>query len=232
MRLVAALILVFVTASHADFIRKECQTEESRGMRLASQAMYRAASDAQPFCPISCPSSLYDMEQATQKKFELEAHVSLLKARAMEATKCPQWEQAIMNNTPATDEERAKVSEVFQAKMVKNYAEVHKMREWQKAHPQCKHVEWFGVGSWASSSGQSGTTPGSVEDFSGNFHGQKGVCSAGGDGTAWHGTDDDLTSYDPVTNKFIAQVACADALSGSGFGDGMYADPKSCDASF
>lgn len=208
--------LLMTTAAWADVIRPQCQTEESRGLRFTSIAMYKAADDSDPWrsCSnCSLPSSVVDTGRATQERFRAEGHAALLKARALEAAHCPEIADAIMNNIPATDEEKASITTEFSALMQKEYEHTHKLRVWQREHPQCEHVTWW----W-------GSRGGSKEDF----EGKNGQCSADGAGEQWRGTKDDMKMFDPVTNELIAKVARANALRKHGFGDGSYADPKLC----
>ena len=231
MKTITALLMMTSVAG-ADVIRAQCQTEETRGLRFTSVAMYRAAEDSDPWrgCENGCQmaSSVADAGRATVERFRAEGRAALLKARALEAAHCPEIADAIMGNGPVSDEEKALIAADFDAEMQKEYARVHTLRVWQREHPQCEHVEWYGVGGWSNSGGQSGTTPGSPEDFSGNFKGKKGQCSAAGNGEPWRGTKDDMTMRDPATNDLIAKVRCASALHKFGFGEGSYADPKLC----
>jgi hypothetical protein len=221
----ALLFLISVScAAHADVIRPQCQTDESRGLRLASEAMYRAAADSQfhyPDCPNGCtlstPSSQIEIMNATAERFRAEARASLYKARAAEAAKCPQWERAIMDNGPATEEEKTKVTDLFDAAIAQEWEQLAKQKAWQKDHPQCKHVHWQG-GSGASK-----------EDLSGKFEGKSGHCSVDGNGELWRGSDDNLKAWSPDTNPRLAKIACAKALQQFGFGTGEgMDDPKLC----
>jgi hypothetical protein len=220
------------TATWADVVRTQCQTEESRGQRFTSIAMYKAADDSDPWrgCMGGCQmaSSIADAGRAMVERFKAEGRAALLKARALEAAHCPDIAEAIIDNGPATAEEKAPIIAAFEAEMQKEYARIHTLRVWQREHPQCEHVEWYGIGSWAATGNQSGTTPGSSEDLSGNFKGKKGQCSAAASGEMWRGTKDDMTMWDPATNDLIAKVRCANALRKFGFGEGSYADPKIC----
>ncbi len=221
-----ALLSVFaliatVGTSAAEVVRKECQTEDSVGLRYTSQAMYQAAKESDPWrgCSSGCSmaSTLVDTMQATQRRFEAEGRMALLRARALEAAHCPKLADAIMNLLPVSDEDRASVAQEFERQMQKNRDELASLKAWQAEHPQCEHVRWIGPDY-------------TKDDFSGKFEGKKGECSADGRGTAWRGTKDDLKMHDPDTNPLIGKVACADAMSKFGFGEGGYVDPKFCTA--
>jgi len=224
-------LLITVTDCYADVIRSQCQTEESRGLRLTSEAMYKAASRSEPNLCNGCSmnSNRYDMMRSTAERFRAEALSSLLKGRALEAARCPQWERAIMENGPATDEETAIVYADFEARMQKARDKLAAIKAWQIAHPQCKHVSGM-ISGGVSINGAPPSSPSySKEDFSGNFGGKKGQCSSDGTGSIfWYGSEDDLTMIDPSSNDRIAQVACADALKTLGLGDGWYAEPSLC----
>lgn len=217
------LMASFFVASpiRAEIIRKECQTEDSRMLRLTSEAIYRAAKNAEPPMCNGCsmPAAQYDIMRATAERFRSEALLNLLKARALEAAHCPQIERAIMDLGPATAKEADAVATEFERNMKKEYERFAAMKQWQLDHPQCKHVTgWIGSGG------------GSKEDFSGNFEGKKGQCSSDSKGEWWRGIDDDLTMVNPDTNPLIAKVQCGNALSKFGLGEGQwsYADPKLC----
>lgn len=229
------LLLVALTAqAGSEVIRKECQTEESRGLRLVAEAMSRAARESDPWagCPgggCTMSSSVADSMRATQRRFEAEAIASLLKARAAEAARCPHWERAIMDNIPATDEERSNVAAEFGRLITKRYERLAAFKKWQTDHPQCKHVTWFISGGICPDGDCSRTkTPYSVEDLSGNFEGKPGHCSIDGRGEAFRGTEEDMKPSDPATNPAIAEAECAAALRKFGFGDRWRVDPASC----
>lgn len=196
----------------------QCETKESRGLRFAAEAMAKAAEESAPFahcggCQLAISSA--DAMEVTQRRFEAESRADLYKARALEANKCPQFAEAIMAGIDIRKDKNAVVKK-YKERMKKEYDELSAQKQWQKDHPQCKHVEWM-----------AGTIY-STEDFGGKHGGTPGLCSADGHGTAWHGTEDDLTNYDPDNNDLIAQVECADALHDAGAFHGSYADPKFC----
>ncbi len=225
-------------SARAEVIRKECQTTESRGLRLTAEAMNKAASESEPHYP-SCPSGqmcMFDgipqvQENAmkvTADRFRSEATASLLKARAIEATKCAKWERAIMEDRPATDKEKQDVAAEFDRLMQVEWAKLAELKKWQIDHPQCKHVE---VTSSQACSSPPGTCKdaSSKEDFSGHVDGKAGECSADGHASIWwRGSGDDLTAYNPDTNSRIAEIQCADALKKFNFGNGWMSDPKNC----
>jgi hypothetical protein len=168
-----------------------------------------------------------DTGRATADRFRTEARAALLKGRALEAAHCPEIADAIMCNSPVTDEEKQQVRTEFDARMFKAWSTLNEQQKWQAEHPQCKHVERTGPGGWSSTGGASGTIPGSPEDLSGNFKGKKGQCSVLGTGPIWRGSEDSLAAYSPDTNPRLAQLACQDAMTKFGF-DGP-ADPKQCE---
>ena len=92
-------------------------------------------------------------------------------------------------------------------------------RQWQQAHPQCKHVGW-----WKALDGKAK----SADDFSGRHDGRPGECTADGDGPARWGSEDNLEAYDPASNPLIARYVCAEALYDVIAYQGIYADPAFC----
>lgn len=218
------------TGAQAEIIRTQCQTEESRGLRYASKAMYQAAEESDPWrgCLSGCQmqSSVADSMTITQRRFEAEARADLLKARAAEAAKCPEIADAIMSLGPITDAERSTVKTEFDRLMKNNNAELADLKKWQASHPQCKHVEWQKCASLIVEGVRQDPSKdcSSKEDLSG----KGGKCSVDGNDRDWRGSEDNMEMVDPATNPLIAKVACADALRSSGLGDGSYADPKIC----
>jgi len=103
---------------------------------------------------------------------------------------------------PSTNKEKEDVQREFESGMAKEWATLGKQKEWQKSHPQCKHVEW-----WVGSDGVS------KEDLSG----KDGKCSVDGRGEAWRGTEDSLTMWSPDKNPGIAKVQKEEALRKFGF---------------
>lgn len=234
MRIFSAVILAAIVpvVSIADVIRPTCQTEESRGLRYASEAMYRAAEESEPFRGHSgsLPTAQVDMMNAVVQRFKTEARMNLLKARAIEAAKCPEWAPAIMANGPVTKAEKESAAADFDVAMEKNWASYRRTIEWQKENPQCERVYWMkSFGGFNSITGPTPPSGSSIADFSGNFKGKKGYCSADADEDFPHrGVKDDLTMNNPDTNPLIAKVACGSALQKLGLGEGWYADPKLC----
>jgi hypothetical protein len=91
--------------------------------------------------------------------------------------------------------------DAYRAYMDRTWAELKRVKEWQLAHPQCKHVEWW----WGSS--DTGPKTGSVEDLSGKWNGKDGWCSVDGQSELVRGTEDDLTTWSPDTNPLIEKNA-------------------------
>lgn len=223
-----AMITIFLAvnpATAADYVRPQCQTEESRGLRYVATAMETAARKSDPWdgCTGICgpqSSSVVDSMRATQRRFEAEALMSLLKARALEAAHCPDIADAVLRNLPATESEAAPVYSEFAEEEKKEWSRFRTLEKWRDDHPQCKRVHW-----WRSSIGPSG----SKEDFSGNFEGKEGDCSSNNEGEMWRGSEDDWSRVDPNQNLYIFQVKCATAMRNHGFGGGEnYIDPKFC----
>lgn len=217
-----ALILFSLSSGYAHAAMTQCETKESRGLRLTSEAMAKAAQESSPWygCSNECSmqSAMFDAMSVTQRQFEAQSKASLYKARALEANKCPQWADAIMAGID-NPKDKIAVAKKYKQSMKKEYDELSALKQWQKDHPQCKHVEWMAGSIY------------STEDFSGNFKGTSGLCSADGHGIAWHGTEDVLSAYDPDMNDLIAKVKCADILRDAKAFDGNYADPKFCGGS-
>lgn len=214
-----ALVLFILNSGYAYAAMSQCETKESRGLRFTAEAMAKAAQESDPWygCSGGCQmdSSTADSMDITKRQFEAQSKAALYKARALEANECPQFADAIMAGIDIPKDKEA-VAKKYKQSMQKEYDELSAQKQWQKDHPKCKHVEWW-----------SGSTS-STEDFSGNFEGKPGFCSADGRGMAWHGTDDNLTNYDPDKNDLIAKVRCANALRDVGAFNGSYADPKFC----
>lgn len=230
MKLFPLILLIGMTSAYAETPLPQCQSEESRAARYIAQGMMRAAEESAPFrnCSSGCSmaSSLADTMRNNSEYFVSQSRASLYRARALEAAKCPQYAEQIMEGvTPLTDTQKKKVASDFQTAMDKEYAELAALKAWQTEHPQCKHVVW-----WSVSGG------GSKEDFSGRFQDREhyskpfdaGWCSADSKGLAWRGTEDSLAPHDPDQNKLIAQTRCANALREVSAFDGSYTEPKFC----
>lgn len=220
--MIAAASTLSSPAMAGDYIRLQCQTEESRGLRYAAVAMSKAAEKSDPWygCGGNCQmqSSIADTMRTTQRRFEAESIASLLKARALEAARCPDIAEAIMNNLPANEIEAAPIRAEFAEKEKQEWERFGALEKWRDDHPQCKYVRWWRSG-----------TDGSKEDFSGNFEGRKGFCSSDYRGEMWRGSEDDWTRINPDQNDLIFKVICADAMRKYGFGgDESYIDPKAC----
>ncbi len=216
---------LFATATaQAEVIRTQCQTEESRGLRYASRAMYQAAEESNPWagCESGCQmaTSVAESMQATQMRFKAEGRADILKARAAEATKCPDIAEAIMSLGPATDEEKSAVKAKYDRIMKESADAFEATKAWRAAHPQCKDLR----SDLCFSNGRDCITK---ENLSGNG----GVCVLDGHSKLLNGTEEDLKMYyNPETSPSLARVACRDALKASNLGDGGDADPKLCEA--
>lgn len=227
-----SVLLINITAAYPAML--QCQTNESRGLRLTAFAMAKAAAESDPWRECgggggcSMQSSVADSMIITQRRFEAESKAALYKARAAEAAKCPQWADAIMEGIDIADDMSAVIA-AYEEAMQKEYLRLDEMKAWQKEHPQCKHVEWA-VYSGICTNGdcRNTTTEYSPEDFSGKYRGKAGLCSASGKGPSWRGTEESLDSYDPDKNDRISKVRCANALQAAKLYDGWYADPKFC----
>lgn len=234
--IVAGFILALAPcAARAVEAPTECQTEESRKYFYTAQGMNEAAANANPWrgCSGNCTmqSSTADAMTINQRNFEAEATAALAKSRAAEAAKCPQWADRIMAGIGvATPEKQTKVAADYAAAIKKEYDKFEALKTWQIEHKLCKHVEWWVTGVAVVNDRPSGVSTYSPEDFSGNYKGKPGQCSADGHGVAWRGNDDDLTMEDPAQNDLIGKTACDNVLFAAGLVDASwgYVDPKFC----
>ena len=240
-RIAAGIVLLLILMSFdargqtlaAERVLPQCQTEESRGLRFTSQEMIKAANDADPWqgcgsiigtstatsgqvCVMS--SSIADAMKLTQRQFQAQATSAILRARALEAAHCPQWADAILHGGPITDKEKTEVKNQYYQSMKKEWNKYQAIVQWQKAHPQCKHVEFIGA------------TGEGTDNLSGNFDRKIGWCSIVDiHGAEWRGTEDDISMYNPVLNDLIGKFVCADSLRKFSLGIGdTYVDPEVC----
>jgi hypothetical protein len=117
--------------------------------------------------------------------------------------------KSLILGAPSTEKEKEDVQREFERGMAKEWATLAKQKEWQKAHPQCKHVEW-----WISGGSPYSTRLYSQEDLSG----KDGKCSADGrDSFMPLGVDDDLSMLSPDTNPLIEKTQKEAALRKFGF---------------
>lgn len=150
----------------------------------------------------------YDRARHDQSLFSFGARAAVLKARAIEAIKCPMFAAEIMHDLPTTAKDKADVESKFNIKMQTEWSEYNKIISWQKAHHQCQRVIWNAEHQ--------------------NLSGKHGACFVQG-APSLVGPKDNITMWSPKTNPLIAKVACAEALREVGFGDGAtYSDPHLC----